>query len=255
MSAYARFVAALGRPLVMAHRGASAAEPENSLAALKKAAELGADGVEFDVQRCGSGELVVFHDRSLARCTGAVGGLDETPLSRLRTLTLDREAARLGSGTRGERIPTLDEWLAEVPRGLFVNLEAKCDRWATSELGHDCARALQRHGLAERAVVSSFHPAALAAAAGAQPQVERAMLVGPDPGWRFRLAAGALTRPVAMHVHHSLVTEARVRAWHRLGWVVAVWTVDERDEIARCVGCGVDVLITNRPDVARSVVG
>src|SRR4051812_25995546 len=83
-------VGRLGRPAVIAHRGASRAAPENSLAALRLAAGLGADGVEFDVQRCASGELVVFHDRTLARCTGAIGSVGETTLPALRRLTLDR---------------------------------------------------------------------------------------------------------------------------------------------------------------------
>ena len=96
------FLDGLRRPAVIAHRGASAAAAENSLGALRRAVELGADGVEFDVQRCGSGELVVFHDRTLGRCAGVPGSIGETPLARLRTLTLDRISATRGVPS-GER--------------------------------------------------------------------------------------------------------------------------------------------------------
>lgn len=117
MNALRNLLRALGRPAVFAHRGASRRAPENSIEALRFAAGLGADGVEFDVQACGSGELVVFHDRTLARCTGTPGTLTETPLADLRRLTLDRIARFRGLPETGARIPTLAEWLTAMPPG------------------------------------------------------------------------------------------------------------------------------------------
>ena len=93
-----------GRPLVWAHRGASRAAPENTLAAFRLAAKLGADGVELDAQRCATGEVVVLHDESLGRTTGYAALLAETPLSRLRTLDA---GARFSDAFRGERVPLL----------------------------------------------------------------------------------------------------------------------------------------------------
>src|SRR5471032_901126 len=101
-----------GRPLVWAHRGASRQAPENTLAAFTRAAALGADGIELDVQLCSTGEVVVLHDETLARTTGQVGLLRETPWSLLRTLDA---GARFGPSFRGERIPLLAEVLAETP--------------------------------------------------------------------------------------------------------------------------------------------
>jgi glycerophosphoryl diester phosphodiesterase len=205
--------------------------------------------VEFDVQRCASGELVVFHDRSLARCTGHVGAITETPLAVLRQLTLDRVARSRGVLPEGARIPTLDEWLSSMPAGFAVNLEVKAETAAETELAGDCVTALQQAGLADRSVVSSFHPMALLRIAGRA--IDRGALVEGGRGWRTRLAAGLLSRPAAVHPDAALVTPARVRLWHGLGYRVAAWTADEPDEIRRLLDAGIDVLITNRPDVGR----
>lgn len=249
MNVLEAWVARLGRPLVVAHRGASRAAPENSLSALRRAADEGADGVEFDVQRCGSGELVVFHDRTLARCTGVVGTVAETPLEALRALTLDR----LDRFDAGEGIPTLAEWLAEAPAGLLLNLEVKVDTLADADVATACVLALQATRRGASCLVSSFHPAALGFAAAADPHIARGALVDGASGWAARLALGLLTRPAAVHPEHVLVTPQRVSAWKRLGLKVATWTVDDPDEARRCLEAGVDAVITNRPDLVRPV--
>src|SRR5438128_870883 len=112
------------RPLVWAHRGASAAAPENTMAAFALAGRLGADGVELDAQRCRSGEVVVFHDATLGRIAGRAGRVTESSWAELKALDAGgRFAARFA----GERIPLLAEVLAQTPPSLLVNVELKCD--------------------------------------------------------------------------------------------------------------------------------
>ncbi len=250
MSLIAAWRRTLGRPLVVAHRGASRAAPENSLAALRLARDLGADAVEFDVQRCGSGELVVFHDQTLGRCTGQAGRIAETPWRELSKLTLDR----IDPERRGERIPLLDEWLAAAHPSLKLNLEAKGEELSETGTAPLAARALVRAGRAESSILSAFHPASLARAAREDDAVARGVLVHDPPGWQVRLGLGVLARPQAIHPQHTLVTPRRVAVWKRLGLAVAVWTVDDADEARRCLDAGVDALITNVPDVMRAVV-
>jgi len=247
--ALAAFLSGLHRPAVFAHRGACREAPENSLAALRRAADIGADGAVFDVQRCATGELVVFHDATLGRCTGRPGFVSGTTFADLRRLVLDRVDPR--GRSPGEPVPTLAEWLEVAPPGLFLNLEVKAERLAEAGSATECALALRQADRERTAVVSSFHPAALLTAARAVPGLARAMLVENTPGWRAYLAAGLAARPAAVHPEDSLVTVARVAAWHRLGLAVAVWTVDRPDDMRRCLDAGADALITNRPDLAR----
>ncbi|MXV64306.1 glycerophosphodiester phosphodiesterase [Natronorubrum sp. JWXQ-INN-674] len=124
---------------LIAHRGFAATAPENTIAAVRSAADY-ADAVEFDVRRCGSGELVVIHDETIDRVTDGVGAVADTDLSELRTMTV------LDSG---ERVPTLEELLEALPPTVEVNLEMKAEGIAA-----DVLEALE--GLENRVVTTSF---------------------------------------------------------------------------------------------------
>ncbi len=124
---------------LIAHRGFAATAPENTIVAIQSAAEY-ADAVEFDVRRCGSGELVVIHDETVDRVTQSAGAVADTPLETLRTMTV------LDSG---ERVPTLVELLRALPRGVEVNLEIK-DRGVAADVLDAIA------GIDNRIVATSF---------------------------------------------------------------------------------------------------
>src|SRR6266542_5407411 len=110
-----------GRPLVLGHRGASAEAPENTLASFRLALAQGADGVELDVRRCATGEVVVVHDEDLSRVGGAPLRVADSPLGALRAVDL---GAWAGERFRGERIPLLAEVLEALPAAI-VNVELK----------------------------------------------------------------------------------------------------------------------------------
>ncbi|WP_434523030.1 glycerophosphodiester phosphodiesterase [Halorubrum sp. AS12] len=122
-------------PPVIAHRGFAAEYPENTVAAVEAAAAV-VDRIELDVRRCGSGELVTFHDATLGRVTDATGRVDRTPYERLADLSVE------GSG---EPVPTLAEALDAVPADAWVMLDLKsrgvaADAVATgADRGHDLA--------------------------------------------------------------------------------------------------------------------
>ncbi|MDQ2048937.1 glycerophosphodiester phosphodiesterase family protein [Natronolimnohabitans sp. A-GB9] len=124
---------------LIAHRGFAATAPENTIAAIRSAAEY-ADAVEFDVRRCGSGELVVIHDETIDRVTGGVGTVADSSLEELKTHTVLES---------GERVPTLEELLEALPTGIEVNLEIK-------DLGiaADVLEAID--GVENRVVTTSF---------------------------------------------------------------------------------------------------
>src|SRR5512138_1004030 len=104
-----------GRPLVLGHRGASADAPENTLAAFRLAVDQGADGVELDVWRCATGEVVVHHDADTRRTAGERVRIDRATWAELRALDV---GAWKGAPFRGERIPTLAEVLEAAPSVL-----------------------------------------------------------------------------------------------------------------------------------------
>src|SRR5256885_5747813 len=141
-----------GRPLLWAHRGASAEAPENTLAAFSLALAQDADGVELDAQRCASGEVVVVHDESLTRTTGLGTLVTDAPYSVIRTLDAGAwKSARF----RGERIPLLAETLEAFPR--LVNVELKCDRADDRGLTAEVVRLVRAARAQDRVLPSSFN--------------------------------------------------------------------------------------------------
>jgi glycerophosphoryl diester phosphodiesterase len=229
------------RPLVLAHRGASAAEPENTLAAFDRARELGADGVELDVRRCSDGTLVVHHDPEAA----GVGLLSDVRFGDLRAARPD--------------VPTLSEALAACA-GLVVNVEVKCLPW---EPDADPAGIVLREAVAlARAhdgvvVVSSFDLAAIDRARGQAPDLATGWLVhGQEIDAAAAIAAGHGHR----HLHPDRASVLRdpqgaVAACREARIGCTVWTVDDPEEIVALARAGVDAVITNVPDVALAALG
>lgn len=234
---------------LLAHRGASADAPENTLEAFREAVRQGADGIELDVMTCGSGELVVCHDERLDRLAGLDWEVRWTSLERLRWADV---GTRLGFAPA--RIPLLDEVLALVPRGDFrVNVELKCERLEDDGLSLLAAEQVRFHGLEEQVVFSSFNPLCLLRLAGKWPRLRRGYLVDPERAVGFQeQVLVPLCANFAVHPHAATVTPEKVAAWHARGWEVAAWTVDDAAEAARLREAGVDACITNRPAALRA---
>ena len=237
---------------MLGHRGASAEAPENTLAAFALAMRGGADGFELDVWRCGSGEVVVIHDEDTARVAGPSLRVTRTPLSRLGELDV---GGWRGSAYRGERIPRLEEVLANFPAAV-VNVELKAASLPDPSLALAVARLVRQARAAERVVVSSFSAGLLAAFRLAAPEIPAGFLVDRRRMWQLRTAlATGLLRPPALHPSLDLATGDRVRAWMGRGLRLAVWTVDDAAEVERLFGLGVAALISNAPAAVREAVG
>ncbi len=234
---------------MLGHRGASHGAPENTLAAFAMAAEEGADGVELDVRLDASGDVVVFHDRTLRRMTA---GADERALEALTRRDLD--AVDLGGGERAPRLSAVLDWARQLR--LRVNVELKQDVSSRAALVRRVAALVAAVPDAPRHVIlSSFHPGMVAALGPLVPGVPRAWLVhagqrllGSAPGYRLLGAQ-------AIHPERLLTQPARVRRWRDAGAIVNVWTVDDPTEVRDLDALGVDGIISNRPGEALAALG
>jgi glycerophosphoryl diester phosphodiesterase len=235
-------------PLIIGHRGASAIETENTVGAFARARADGADGVELDVMTCATGELVVFHDDDLSRLAGRPELIAETPFSVLRAATL----------ASGARIPTLDEVFEACGPDMLVNVELKIPsrgRTALAPLADAAAAAVERAGAERRVLVSSFHPWAVRAWMRRLPAVPAGLLFEREAPLPLRRAwAAPWLRPYALNPEFVLCSAARVASWHRRGYMVNVWTVDDPAKLAACRRMGVDGIITNDPARARAAL-
>ncbi len=242
---------AAGRPLVLGHRGASADAPENTLAAFRLAMEQGADGVELDVWRCRTGEVVVFHDEDARRVAGSPLAVARAALGELRALDV---GSHKGERFRGERVPLLSEVLEALP-GAVVNVELESGGAPDLRLAPAVARLLRAHRAEDRVLVSSFDRWLLAAFRAGAPGVATGLLFEEGPAWRARLAlAVALLGPRAVHPPLPLATPEALRRWEQAGLAVNVWTADAPEDVERLALLGAAGVISNVPGIARDAV-
>jgi glycerophosphoryl diester phosphodiesterase len=230
---------------LLGHRGASAEAPENTIEAFAMAMTQGAAGVELDVMRARSGELVVCHDERLTRLAGVDWLVAEKNWRDLKHLDV-------GSllGFRPAKIPLLHEVFDALPAGAVVNVELKCDDFDDRGLSEAVARLLVDRSLHQRVFVSSFNPLNLVRVAASAPMLKRGFLIDPDKAWWPQAHLWApVVATTSVHPHFSQVTQRRCNLWHQRGWQVATWTVDDVDEAKRMRALGVQWLITNRPGV------
>jgi len=233
--------------LVIAHRGASAEAPENTMAAFDLAARQGADMIELDVLRSADGVLVVFHDDTTERWDGRPRLAAACTLAELQALDI-----------RGERVPTLAEVCAFArQQNMRLNVELK-----GAGFGADVARMLHAERIEELVLISSFVEPALHEVAAASPRVPRAYLMGNDtwrPDVRLREAwpFGALQRTGSAAWHPAIdlpFVDQLIPRVRQAGYAVNVWTVDDPAVMRRLIALGVDGIITNVPKVLRGML-
>jgi glycerophosphoryl diester phosphodiesterase len=229
------------RFLRIAHRGASAYAPENTLDAFIKAAELGADMVELDVHTSADGVPVIIHDADLTRTTNGQGLVSERSLSELK---------KLDAG-RGETIPTLSEAAAccqEYGLGLYLELKSALAAPAVVEL-------IQQQKLYHSAIVTSFRPDWLAHVKKLDPAIVTSVLFG-----AVNIDAVALAQAVgARYVHpawesqapepHRLLTPDWIAEIRAAGLGIICWHEERPSEIAALGQLGVDGICSNAPDL------
>ncbi len=230
--------------MLVAHRGASAAAPENTLAAVRAAWEAGADAVEGDFRLTRDGVVVCIHDATTARTADIDLTVAAAPLARLREADVGS-----GKGRRwaGERIPTIDEVLDAVPADKTILIEIKDGPGLVVPV----ARALKRALLPpERAVIIAFDPAVIRRAREVMPATRRYWLTGPEGCRTAEALAGFLEKIGAdgagCRVHRG-IDRRFAAALRKRGKELNVWTVDRADAARRLAAAGVDSISTNRP--------
>ncbi len=223
----------MSKPLVIAHRGASGYEYENSRAAFRAARVRGADAVELDVHAAADGVLFVHHDEVVSG-----SHIARSSAAQIRTLRLPN----------GESVPTLDDALAAVDAALRVFVEVKslppsCDERLLAAL---------EGGGAGRCAVHSFDHRIVKRLGLARPALERGVLLASYP--LRPLDALEDTGATALWEEQTLIDAALVDTLHRAGHRIYAWTVNDPDDMRRLVALQVDGLCGNFPDIARRIV-
>ncbi|NPV68536.1 MAG: glycerophosphodiester phosphodiesterase [Anaerolineae bacterium] len=244
----------MDRVLNFGHRGASHDAPQNTLAAFELAAQYGADGIELDVHLTRDRVPVVIHDEHVDTTTDGTGLVREKTLAEIKELDA---GSYFDPRFRGERIPTLAEVFEAVGQRLLINVELKGMGRQADGLEAIVADLIARHSLGERVIISSFNPIRLRRMRRIAPRLPLGFLHDWEtpPAQRWLAAVLMVGLPVeADHPHHVRVTPSYVAQARRRGQRVNVWVVNEPERMRELRDMGVDLIMSDRPDVLRAVL-
>lgn len=233
---------------IYAHRGASAYAPENTMAAFELAGKMGADGMELDVQFTRDGKLIVLHDDRLDRTTGCKGLAMDHDFDEIRSLDA---GSHFSKDFAGEKIPLLEEVLEYLMKtDMMLNIEIKTypPRY-TKRLAEETLAAIRKYKAEERIWISSFDHRSLNDFNNLGSGIPMGILYSESMYHPvdYLKAFGAS----AIHPWYVALDRETVDFCHANGVETHVWTVNEPEDYRRMLEWGVDIVITNKPDIAK----
>jgi len=232
--------------LAIAHRGFSGGAPENTLAAFKRAMEVGSDMIELDVHLSKDGQVVVIHDDTLKRTTSGIGKVADFSLRELKQLDAGKW---FGSRFFGEKIPTLKEVL-DLTRGKIpVHIEMKegdLGRYTITDLADRSLVEVEKAGLLDQVLFGSFSLSAVDRIRERNPRLPVALIY--NKPWNVpQDATGGRPIPV-LSSSGKVLNQANASKARQQGMKVVVWTLDQEEHMEQFLDVGVDGIITNHPD-------
>ena len=217
---------------IIAHRGARASEPENTVRAMNKAFECGADAVEVDLRFTCDHKLVVIHDDTLERTTNGTGKVSDMTIEQLRAL----------DAGKGERIPELSEALSvakRYSRPLVIELKEEGMEWQVLE-------EVTEAGLGDKVTISSFIHTSLRNLKEKAPEIKTGVIIASVPMNPVRLVQDA--KADVIFAKYSRITREFIDACVGYeGIEVYLWTVNTIDDLNNAISYGVDGVVTDNP--------
>ena len=223
--------------LNIGHRGAKGHVAENTIASIKKAIELGADGIEIDVFRCLTGEIVLFHDKTLDNLSNGTGYIEEKSLSELKELNI------LGSK---HSIPTLEEVIKSIGKEVFLNIELKGPD--TSKGSLEMVNKYVKTGKIKLSNIlfSSFNWNELVKLRNLDSDVKIALITGEDP---LEAISPALSlNAIAINPNYKKLNKDNVQKIFSSGLKIYTWTVNNKLDIIKVKSLKVNGIITDFPE-------
>lgn len=232
---------------IYAHRGARTIAPENTLPAFQAALDMGVAGIELDVHCSSDGQLVVIHDFTVDQLTSGTGPVGRYSANALNHIDagshFDPAFSHIG-------VPTLEQVLDLIGDRCVINVEIKSMDPYGGDQVEPLLATIQDRNLYEQILVSSFNPVTLIKTRWLDPKVRLGLLhERPLPEYLQAAWTDSLIQPQALHPHYSLVDSAYMQWASTLGCAVNTWTVNDSIEAQRLVDLGVDVIMSDIPDV------
>lgn len=240
----------MGKVRIFADRGASAYEPENTTAAIRKAIALRADGIVLNVHLSKDGVPVVIHDDGLGTAANGKGLVSDCTLQELKRLNVGRKDT-----FDFMQIPTLEEaYRILAPTKLAINIELMTKVCPSPGIEEKVLELEQRFCLEGRVIYSSFNHESLVNIRSLKPDAKMGLCF--SDGWYhvFDYARNTIGTN-ELHIPLDLVRrQGFVETAHEKGFVVAAQDAEESAQIRECLSRGVDIIMTGRPDLCRVII-
>ena len=230
--------------LVIAHRGARAYAPENTLLAFQKAFEQGADGIELDVHLTADGVVAVYHDDWITDAQGQRVAIRSATYSHLQEIVLPEN----------QHIPTLHEVFEQFgQKFLVINVEIKSTGYSTNGIEKAVLNLVDQCHLEDRVIISSFNPLHLLRVRRMNRRIRIGHLIWPPQWFARRHFWTRLCRANTINLEHEWATPDRLTEFNKLGKDIWVWTVNEENEMRRWFGANIAAIITDDPARALKI--
>ena len=228
--------------LTIGHRGARGYIAENTLESIQKALDLNVDGIEIDVFRCASGEIVVFHDKKLQRLTGHNGLIEETTFEELKNMLVEGRY----------RIPTLQQVLEKIGGKILLNVELKGENTAIPTATILKQYLSDSQSDIKKLIVSSKNWKELTLFKNQNTNIPIGVLshynIFLEKGVDAIIEKGRELSALAIHPKFSILNKKAIDKMHSAGFLVYSWTINSPKDIKRAIRLGVDGIITDFPD-------
>jgi glycerophosphoryl diester phosphodiesterase len=222
--------------LKIAHRGAKAYEPENTLIAFQKALDLNADGIELDVHLSADGHIIVIHDETIDRTTDGKGLVSSFSLSELKSFLIDGKY----------KIPTLNEVFDLVDKKCLINIELKGIGTPSKVATIIEEYISEKNWNYEHFIVSSFDWDMLEEISTLNPKIPIGVLT--EENITLALAFAENIKAKALHPDFHLLNNENVQQIQEKGFIVLPWTVNSDKDIQKVKSYKVDGIISDNPD-------
>ena len=232
-------------PIVTAHRGFSAAAPENTLPAFQLAIDQGCERAELDVQMTKDGVVMVTHDTNMRRCTGRNQNIYDLTYDEVRKLDAGRWFGKKYAGTK---VPTLAEVLDLCKSKIELNIEIKPNA-ATPELEAETLRIICEKGFENNCVITSQSYETLCKVKELAPEIPTGYILALGVGSYYDLPAADF-----FSVESTFITSGMVQQVHLRGKTVSAWTVNREEDASDLLNLGVDDIITDKPGMVQQLM-
>lgn len=237
------------KPLIIAHRGASAEAPENSLAAFMLGVMQKCDMIELDVHLTKDKQVVVIHDHTLDRTTNGIGEIANLNYEDIKGYDCGKW---FSDQYAEEYVPLLEEVLTKVPANVQFNVEIKAA--GTPGMVSSLIDVLRKCDRVESTVISSFHYGCLTELKKQLPEIRIGLLYHKDVADFKKFEEESGVEVFSLHPHHPLVTESYMEIANAAGKAVYPWTVDGEPDLRKLIDLGVAGIITNKPGLLRTIL-